>query len=163
MGLNGKAVLPMVLGLGCDTMATLTTRILESRKERMIVIILLALGVPCSAQLTCHPGECWRTLSWMAALAVWVAILVVAIALVGTVGFLALPHPGRENPRTSYVELPPLRMAEASPTLLHKTLARMEWYLKEAVAALHSGNAFPLRGRPAACCCECVRSAFQAP
>ena len=51
MGLNGKAVLPMVLGLGCDTMATLTTRILDSRKERMIVIILLALGVPCSAQL----------------------------------------------------------------------------------------------------------------
>ena len=33
MGLNGKAVLPMVLGLGCDTMATLTTRILETKKE----------------------------------------------------------------------------------------------------------------------------------
>ena len=52
MGLNGKAVLPMVLGLGCDTMATLTTRILETPKERLIVILLLALGVPCSAQLT---------------------------------------------------------------------------------------------------------------
>ncbi|WKZ31618.1 MAG: ferrous iron transporter B [Thermodesulfobacteriota bacterium] len=51
MGLNGKAVLPMVLGLGCDTMATMTTRILESRKERVIVTLLLALGVPCSAQL----------------------------------------------------------------------------------------------------------------
>jgi ferrous iron transport protein B len=46
MGLNGKAVLPMVLGLGCDTMATLTTRILDTPKERLIVIILLALGVP---------------------------------------------------------------------------------------------------------------------
>ena len=33
MGLNGKAVLPMVLGLGCDTMATLTARILETRKD----------------------------------------------------------------------------------------------------------------------------------
>ena len=51
IGLNGKAVLPMVLGLGCGTMATLTTRVLETRKERMIVILLLALGVPCSAQL----------------------------------------------------------------------------------------------------------------
>ena len=49
MGLNGKAVLPMVLGLGCDTMATLTTRILETRKERVQVTLLLALGVPCSA------------------------------------------------------------------------------------------------------------------
>jgi ferrous iron transport protein B len=51
IGLNGKAVLPMVLGLGCDTMATLTARIMDTRKERLIVTILLALGVPCSAQL----------------------------------------------------------------------------------------------------------------
>lgn len=51
MGLNGKAVLPMVLGLGCDTMATLTARIMETKKEAAIVTLLLALGVPCSAQL----------------------------------------------------------------------------------------------------------------
>jgi len=51
MGVSGKAVLPMVLGLGCDTMATLTTRVLETARERLIVILLLALGVPCSAQL----------------------------------------------------------------------------------------------------------------
>jgi len=51
MGLNGKAVLPMVLGLGCDTMATMTTRILATPKERLIAILLLALGIPCSAQL----------------------------------------------------------------------------------------------------------------
>ena len=51
MGLNGKAVLPMVLGLGCDTMATMTTRILGTPKERLIAILLLALGIPCSAQL----------------------------------------------------------------------------------------------------------------
>src|SRR3990170_3105902 len=51
MGLHGKAALPMVLGLGCDTMATLTARIMETRKERVIVTLLLALGVPCSAQL----------------------------------------------------------------------------------------------------------------
>jgi ferrous iron transport protein B len=43
MGLNGKAVLPMVLGLGCDTMATMTTRILATPKERLIAILLLAL------------------------------------------------------------------------------------------------------------------------
>jgi ferrous iron transport protein B len=51
MGLNGKAVLPMILGLGCDTMATLTTRILDTEKDRTIVTLLLALGIPCSAQL----------------------------------------------------------------------------------------------------------------
>ena len=51
MGLNGKAVLPMILGLGCDTMATMTTRVLETRKERIVTTMLLALAVPCSAQL----------------------------------------------------------------------------------------------------------------
>ncbi|MBZ0274974.1 MAG: ferrous iron transporter B, partial [Anaerolineae bacterium] len=51
IGLNGKAVLPMILGLGCDTMATVSTRILETRRERILTTFLLALGVPCSAQL----------------------------------------------------------------------------------------------------------------
>jgi ferrous iron transport protein B len=50
-GLNGRAVLPMILGLGCVTMATLTTRILQSPRERLIVTFLLALAIPCSAQL----------------------------------------------------------------------------------------------------------------
>jgi len=36
----------MVLGLGCDTMATMTARILESRKERFIVTLLLASASP---------------------------------------------------------------------------------------------------------------------
>ncbi len=56
MGLNGRAVLPMVLGLGCDTMATMTTRILTTPKERLIAILLLALGIPCSAQLATIMG-----------------------------------------------------------------------------------------------------------
>src|SRR5439155_20533468 len=56
MGLNGKPVLPMVLGLGCDTMATMTARILATPKERLIAILLLALGVPCSAQLATIMG-----------------------------------------------------------------------------------------------------------
>ena len=46
MGLNGKAVLPMILGLGCDTMATMTTRILETRKDKIIVTLLSGLGGP---------------------------------------------------------------------------------------------------------------------
>ena len=51
VGLNGKAVLPLLLGTGCVTMATLSTRILESKKEKMIATTILALGIPCSAQL----------------------------------------------------------------------------------------------------------------
>jgi ferrous iron transport protein B len=52
IGLNGKAVLPMVLGFSCVTMATISTRVLENKRERFIAIFLLSLGIPCSAKLS---------------------------------------------------------------------------------------------------------------
>lgn len=126
IGLNGKAVLPMVLGLGCDTMATLTTRILETRKERLIVIMLLALGVPCSAQLTVILAML-GSLS-MLAVGIWIGVVLAVIFLVGRLASRIVPG------RTSdfILELPPLRVPRAR-NIAVKTLARIEWYLKEAV------------------------------
>jgi ferrous iron transport protein B len=126
MGLNGKAVLPMVLGLGCDTMATLTTRILETRKERLIVIILLSLGVPCSAQLAVILAMLGAVS--MAAVGVWVAIIAAVIVFVGALASRVLPGRGSDF----IVELPPLRLPRPGNILI-KTVARIEWYLKEAV------------------------------
>ncbi len=51
VGLNGRAVIPMILGFGCVTMATISVRVLGSRRERAIATYLMALAVPCSAQL----------------------------------------------------------------------------------------------------------------
>jgi ferrous iron transport protein B len=133
MGLNGKAVLPMVLGLGCDTMATLTTRVLETSKERLIVILLLALGVPCSAQLAV-------TLALLRplgppALLIWAGVVVAVIAGVGRLAALMLP-----GERSDFVfELPPLRLPRPG-NILVKTLARVEWYLKEAVPLFALGT-----------------------
>lgn len=126
IGLNGKAVLPMVLGLGCDTMATLTTRILETRKERLIVIVLLALGVPCSAQLTVILAML-GSMS-MLAVGIWLGVVIGVIFLVGRLAARFLPG------RTSdfILELPPLRVPRVRNIAI-KTLARIEWYLKEAV------------------------------
>jgi ferrous iron transport protein B len=126
MGLNGKAVLPMVLGLGCDTMATLTTRILETRKERLIVILLLALGVPCSAQLTVVLTML-GSLSPIAML-IWLAVVIGTILLVGALAARVLPGKGSDF----VLELPPLRVPRPG-NILVKTVARIEWYLKEAV------------------------------
>jgi ferrous iron transport protein B len=126
MGLNGKAVLPMVLGLGCDTMATLTTRILETPKERLIVILLLALGVPCSAQLT----VIFALFSGLpaAAFLIWLVVVLGVIFLVGRLAARVLPGRGSDF----ILELPPLRWPRPG-NLLIKTAARIEWYLKEAV------------------------------
>jgi ferrous iron transport protein B len=126
MGLNGKAVLPMVLGLGCDTMATLTTRILPTKKERLLATLLLALGVPCSAQL----GVVLAMLAVVPALAaaVWAATVVGVMITVGWLAARLLP-----GERGDFVvELPPMRLPQLG-NVLSKTLARVEWYLKEAL------------------------------
>lgn len=126
MGLNGKAVLPMVLGLGCDTMATLTTRILDTRKERIIVILLLALAVPCSAQLGVILGMFGK--QPFAAMLVWAGSLISIMLLIGFISSKLIP--GR---RVDFIlELPPLRIPQFSNVLI-KTVGRIEWYLKEAV------------------------------
>ena len=126
MGLNGKAVLPMVLGLGCDTMATLTTRILETKKERVIVTILLALGVPCSAQL----GVIMAMLGPLpaAATAVWSGAIIGTIFIVGYLSSKVV----RGESSDFIIEIPPMRLPRLSNIAI-KVLARTEWYLKEAV------------------------------
>jgi len=135
MGLNGKAVLPMVLGLGCDTMATLTTRILETPKERLIVILLLALGVPCSAQLTVVLAMLSGLSAWAAL--IWAGVIAAVIVLVGRLAALVLPGRGSDF----ILELPPLRLPRPG-NLLVKTVARIEWYLKEAVPLFILGTLF---------------------
>ena len=126
IGLNGKAVLPMILGLGCDTMATLTTRILETRRERIIATLLLALAVPCSAQLGVILGML-ASLSAKAVL-IWAGIVVLVMLLVG---FLAARVVKGES--TDFIlEIPPLRVPQIG-NIAAKTLARMEWYIREAV------------------------------
>jgi ferrous iron transport protein B len=126
MGLNGKAVLPMVLGLGCDTMATLTTRVLETPKERLIVILLLALGVPCSAQLAVVLALL-GSLSPLA-MAIWAGVVLGVIVVVGRLAAAVIPGRGSDF----VLELPPLRVPRPANILI-KTLARIEWYVKEAV------------------------------
>lgn len=126
MGLNAKAVLPMVLGLGCDTMATMTTRILETRKERFVTTLLLALAVPCSAQLGVLMAMLAR-ISWSAA-AFWVALM---IGIAFTVGWLAAKLYG--GPGSDFIlELPPMRRPQLGNVFI-KTFARLEWYLKEVI------------------------------
>ncbi|MFN7034722.1 MAG: ferrous iron transport protein B [Bellilinea sp.] len=126
IGLNGQAVLPMVLGLGCVTMATMTTRILNRPRDRILVTLLLALAIPCSAQLGVVLGML-AAISFSAAL-IWVGVIFLVLMLVGWLASKVLP--GERTPLI--VELPPLRMPVFT-NVIFKTLARLEWYIKEAV------------------------------
>lgn len=126
IGLNGRAVLPMVLGLGCVTMATLTTRILHSPRERLITTFLLALAIPCSAQLGVVLGLL-GSVSFTATL-IWVIAMVGVLLLAG---FLAAKLiPGRRIPLVT--EMPPIRMPIFG-NVLKKTAGRLKWYLIEVI------------------------------
>jgi len=49
LGLHGYAIIPTILGFGCNVPAVMATRILESRKQRFIAATLISIGVPCAA------------------------------------------------------------------------------------------------------------------
>ena len=126
IGLNGRAVLPMVLGLGCVTMATMTTRILATRKERLLATLLLALSVPCSAQLGVILAMAGSLPVGM--VAVWAGVVLGVLLAVGALGARLIPG----APTDFILELPPLRVPQLG-NLVVKTLARVEWYLKEVI------------------------------
>ncbi len=123
IGLTGRAVIPMVLGFGCDTMATMVTRTLETVRERIIATLLLALAIPCSAQL----GVILALLSREPrALLIWSLCLILVFLLVGLLAARVIPG---ETPMF-YMELPPMRLPQLS-NVLTKTYSRMQWYLRE--------------------------------
>jgi ferrous iron transport protein B len=134
MGLNGKAVLPMILGLGCDTMATMTTRILDTRKERLITTMLLALAIPCSAQLGVLLAL-MATLSPAGAL-FWLGLVLAVLLLVG---WLTARVVGGEA-SDFILEIPPMRKPEAGNVAL-KTVSRIGWYLREVIPLFVAGTA----------------------
>jgi len=123
VGLSGRAVIPLVLGFGCNTMATLVTRTLETRRERVIATLLLALAIPCSAQLGVVLGILSAS---RGAVLVWGAVLVAVFLLVGRLAALLLPGAAP----SFYLELPRMRWPTPA-NVLRKTGARVRWYFAE--------------------------------
>jgi ferrous iron transport protein B len=125
IGLSGRAVIPMVLGFGCDTMATIVTRTQETKRERVITTLLLALAIPCSAQL----GVIFAILSGNSlALAIWIGSIAFIFLLVGYLASKLVPG----EKASFYMEIPPLRLPKPSNVLV-KTYTRLQWYLVEVL------------------------------
>jgi ferrous iron transport protein B len=125
LGLNGRAVIPVTLGLGCGTMAVFVTRTLETRRERLLGTFLLALAVPCSAQL----GLVMALLSHNSLiLSVWACYILAVFIVAGWLSAKLLP--GERSP--FYMEMPPLRLPSLH-NVLTKAYTRMVWYFWEIV------------------------------
>lgn len=135
IGLTGKAVLPMVLGLGCDTMATVTTRTLETRKERIIATLLLALGVPCSAQLGVILGLFGH--ASLTALLIWGIVIGFQLVLVGWLSSRFLKGQTSEF----ILEVPPVRFPRPV-NVIRKTFTRVKWFFREVLPFFLIGTLF---------------------
>ncbi|MBQ5636097.1 MAG: ferrous iron transport protein B, partial [Selenomonadales bacterium] len=107
IGLNGRAVIPLILGFGCVTMATTATRVMTTERERTIVCTLLGLVVPCSAQM----GIIAALLARLPAeqIAVYVTAMVAVFFIAGKM--LSLFVGGQTS--DLFIDLPPLRSPQA--------------------------------------------------
>jgi len=122
-GLNGRAVIPLTLGLGCGTMAVMVTRTLESKRERLLATFLLSLTIPCSAQL----GVVLALLSHNTTIVtIWSAYMLLVFVSVGWLSAQLIP--GRRS--AFYMEIPPLRLPLVG-NVLKKAYTRMTWYFME--------------------------------
>jgi len=135
IGLNGLAVIPLVLGFGCVTAATITTRLLPTDRERRIAIFLLALAVPCSAQLAFVTAIMSRL--GFTYFVLYVFIILVVMVTAGVVMAAALP--GFSAPLL--LDLPHLRVPRADNVLI-KTWLRSWQFIKEAFPLFVGGSLF---------------------
>lgn len=133
VGLNGRAVIPLILGFGCVTMATITTRLLGSERERKIAIFLLGLAIPCSAQLGVIAGLLAKV-----GLNFTLLYLVVILMILITAGtILKNVLPGKTS--DLLIDLPPLRLPR-SDNILKKTMIKSAHFLVEAAPIFALGS-----------------------
>lgn len=128
LGLSGNAIMPLVLAFGCKTMATMTTRNLQTEKERYIAIYLIAFAIPCAAQM----GLNMSILGHIGSGAFFIAfsVLVTMEVLAGVILNRMLKE--QEERMGFILELPPIRMPNVRG-VLKKTYYRLYWFLRESL------------------------------
>lgn len=133
LGLNGRAVIPLILGLGCVTMGTLTTRILGSRRERFIATALMAIAVPCSAQIAVIAALMARVGGGYSA--AYFALLIAIFVALGTA--LNRIVPGVST--SLLIDLPPLRVPRIR-NVMRKTTAKAWGFMREVALFFLAGT-----------------------
>lgn len=129
IGMNGRAIIPLILGLGCVTMATVTTRLLTTKREKIIAITILGFAIPCSAQLGVIQSLLAKSGGikfWL----IWLSIISMVLVLTGFVmnKFLS----GKATPLL--IDLPPLRFPRIS-NVFYKARTKIMFFMTEAVPA----------------------------
>ncbi|KYH33224.1 ferrous iron transport protein B [Neomoorella mulderi] len=132
LGLNGRGIIPIILGFGCVTAATITTRLLASQRERRIATFLLAMAIPCSAQLAVITSMLGRLGPGYTFL--YVILVASILVLAGTALNWLLPG----KPSDLLIDVPPLRLPQPV-NVLKKTATRTRNFIQEATPLFAGG------------------------
>ncbi len=135
LGLHGLAVIPMMLGFGCNVPGVMATRVLETLRQRFIAIALLSITIPCSAQIAMIFGLSAK-LGLKGIFIVFLTLFLFWILL----GLILNRFLKGESPEI-FTEIPPYRLPHF-PTLFKKLWLRMKRFLLEAVPFVFIGVLF---------------------
>lgn len=125
IGLNGRAVIPIILGFGCVTMATVTTRLLQTSREKTIAASILNFAIPCSAQLAVITALLTKAGGFYTL--IFFLIILSCLVAIGTIVDKILP--GKSS--ALLIDLPPMRLPRAS-NVLKKTWIKTRSFMEEA-------------------------------
>jgi ferrous iron transport protein B len=134
VGLNGKAIIPIILGFGCVTMATITTRMLGTEREKTIATAILQFVIPCSAQL----AVITVLLSAAGPKAIVLYVIVILTVLLLTSTILNKIVPGQSSPLI--LDLPLMSLPDPK-NIFRKTYYRSLGFMKEATPLFFLGTA----------------------
>ena len=126
LGLHGYAIIPMILGLGCNVPGAMALRLLETRREKFIAATLMGVAVPCMAQIAMIVGLVGQRGGQYVA-----AIFGILLAILIIKGLLMNRLIKGASPEVLW-EIPPYRLPQPK-AVIKKLWMRVSEFLKEAV------------------------------
>ena len=135
IGLHGFAIVPMMLGLGCNVPGALAIRLLEGRREKFIAATLMAVSVPCMAQIAMIVGLVGERGGQY--LGIIFGTLFILFIIKGLIMNKVLKGTSPEI----LVEIPPYRIPQ-SLAVIKKLWMRVSGFLKEALPYVLLGVLF---------------------
>jgi len=135
LGLHGYAIIPFILGLGCNVPGALATRILEERREKFIAATLMAIAIPCMAQIAMIVGLVGQRGGK------YVAIVFLTLFALLVIKGLILNRVLKGASPEILVEIPPYRIPQIQ-AVIKKLWMRLSGFLREALPFVLLGVLF---------------------
>ncbi len=129
VGLHGKSFIPMCIGFGCNVPAILGVRIIESRKARLLTMLLTPF-VPCTARLAVLTFVAAAVFATDATIVVW-SLVALNIIVLGAVGMVVHTFVMKEEPTPFIMELP-LYHRPNPRTIVHVVWSRTVSFVRRA-------------------------------